>query len=603
MATYETNVNNNNVYEEDVDNSSETSKDNYSSSASSFVDESKKINFEDNKEVRNLSSSKRKKRNSFISMFNPKKDDKEKEEKEKHSEGLVRSLSGIFNKDKDNNKRNNTVEKQVRPTSRTSSNSDASKHGHGYIFFSDDDEKPENDTTSKKGTKSRQNSNAENLEKDKSSKKVKRISVNLGKFFENKSSPKPQDIFENSFLEPGETMIKSPKKVHGNKNSNNDINKNSNNNNNNNNNDNNNVESPQIGNGTDNVNNHFSPIKSTDDSPVDDVQSTISSTQQSSFDDQEISSNNNVNNKHESEYNSGSPTTPITPRLIVTPIEPQSAPFEFITHNSNKLEFEDEKEDQVDQNNAFNSIIGSKPYEGKSVPLTISTKNIKPNSITNTIEQQSDSNNTKTLQELEEINKSLNNVKEQLEAKVAEKDVQITKFNSMEHIMQQQIDLSKRMTETMQRLESKVNVQKDEVDGTSVSKMFEETIKRLETKIDRQNDEIINLKSIVGQLSGGSQQLLLTNGDGSRLRITQGENQNLIIAQQGALIQASQSQSPQIYSKGTLVSTLVVNPLYNTITVSASIATSVLYAVYVRPVVGLVSVLRDGISTNYETTD
>ncbi|PKK69463.1 hypothetical protein RhiirC2_748377 [Rhizophagus irregularis] len=173
----------------------------------------------------------------------------------------------------------------------------------------------------------------------------------------------------------------------------------------------------------------------------------------------------------------------------------------------------------------------------------------------------------------------------------------------MEHIMQQQIDLSKRMTETMQRLESKVNVQKDEVDGTSVSKMFEETINRLETKIDRQNDEIINLKSIVGQLSGGSQQLLLTNGDGSRLRITQGENQNLIIAQQGALIQASQSQSPQIYSKGTLVSTLVVNPLYNTITVSASIATSVLYAVYVRPVVGLVSVLRDGISTNYETTD
>ncbi|RGB29868.1 hypothetical protein C1646_818267 [Rhizophagus diaphanus] len=509
MATYETNINNNNVYEEDVDNSSETSKENYSSSASSFVDESKKINFEDSKEGRNLSSSKRKKRNSFISMFNPKKDD----EKEKHSEGLVRTLSGIFNKDKDNNKRNNTVEseKQVRPTSRTSSNSDASKHGHGYIFFSDDDEKPENDTTLKKGTKYRQNSNAENLEKDKSSKKAKRISVNLGKFFDNKSSPKPQDIFENSFLEPAETM---PKK---NKNSN-DINKNSNNNNNNNN-DNDNVESPQIGNGTDNVNNHFPP-KSTDDSPVDDVQSTISSTQQSSFDDQEISSNNNVNNKHESEYNSGSPTTPITPRLIVTPTEPESAPFEFITKNSNKVEFEefeDEKDDQVDQNNAVNSIIRSKPYEGKErnyVPLTISTNNIKPNSITNTIEQQGNgygSNNTKTLQELEEINKSLNNVKEQLEAKVAEKDVQINKFNSMENIMQQQIDLSKRMTETMQRLESKVNVQKDEVDGTSVSKMFEETIKRLETKIDRQNDEIINLKSIVGQLCEWGKSTIIVN--------------------------------------------------------------------------------------------
>jgi hypothetical protein len=104
------------------------------------------------------------------------------------------------------------------------------------------------------------------------------------------------------------------------------------------------------------------------------------------------------------------------------------------------------------------------------------------------------------LQELEEINKSLNNVKEQLEAKVAEQDIQITKFNSMEHIMKQQIDLSKRMTETMQRLESKVNVQKDEVDGTSVSKIFEDTIKRLESKIDRQNNEIILLKSVVGQL-------------------------------------------------------------------------------------------------------
>ncbi|CAB5395029.1 unnamed protein product [Rhizophagus irregularis] len=50
--------------------------------------------------------------------------------------------------------------------------------------------------------------------------------------------------------------------------------------------------------------------------------------------------------------------------------EPESAPFEFtadITNNSNnrnQVEFEDEKEDQIDQNNAVNSIIGSKSYEG-----------------------------------------------------------------------------------------------------------------------------------------------------------------------------------------------------------------------------------------------
>ena len=105
------------------------------------------------------------------------------------------------------------------------------------------------------------------------------------------------------------------------------------------------------------------------------------------------------------------------------------------------------------------------------------------------------------MQEFEDINKSLNNVKEQLEAKVAEQNSQITKFDhSMEQIMQQQIDLSKRMSETMQRLESKANnVQKDELDSTSIT-MFEDTIKRLESKIDRQNDELIRLKSVVGQL-------------------------------------------------------------------------------------------------------
>ncbi|RIA85584.1 hypothetical protein C1645_781610 [Glomus cerebriforme] len=527
----------------------------------------------------------------------------------------------------------------------TSKKGRTSKNRRSFIFFSDDDEKPEVDTTSKKGRKSRQNSNTDGLEKDKSSKKGKRISVNIGKilgFDENKSSSKPYNVWEDNFLEPDEPIYspKSPKNsfYSGSPSSlkNKQISNSDNNNNNYNNNNNGDdlikdyVESPQNVHRNNSItsdnDNNNSPNVIIDDSLNDDVQSTNSSTQPSSVDDQDY--NQEIYNKPENEYNSGSPTTP---KLIVTPIEPS---LEFNVEITNKSDDQtriqkdeqDKKEDKVDQNNAANSIIKSDPHEIKRTiqksrnfePLSISTNNIKPNVADDrerkneeTLSDQYGYDNlneqvSKKLQELEEMNKTLSNTKEKLEAKVAEQNGQINKFNSMDQIMQQQIDLSKRMAETIQRLESKANVQKDEFDSTSVSKIFEETIKRLENKIDQQNEELIRLKSVVGQLSGENPQLLLANGNISRLRITQGEDQNLIISQQGeeerALIQTNHSQSPQIYSKSTLVSTLVVNPLYNTITVSASIATSVLYAVYVRPVVGLVSVFRDGIS-NCETAD
>jgi hypothetical protein len=83
----------------------------------------------------------------------------------------------------------------------------------------------------------------------------------------------------------------------------------------------------------------------------------------------------------------------------------------------------------------------------------------------------------------------LENAKAQLESKIAEQNTEISKFNSMEQIMQQQIDLSKRMTETMHRF-----------DSSDVSKVFEDTIQRLEDKIDQQKVELNQLKSIVGQL-------------------------------------------------------------------------------------------------------
>ncbi|CAG8553478.1 16039_t:CDS:2 [Dentiscutata heterogama] len=163
------------------------------------------------------------------------------------------------------------------------------------------------------------------------------------------------------------------------------------------------------------------------------------------------------------------------------------------------------------------------------------------------------------LTSLESTNETLINVKDQLESKVQEQSQQIAKLTSLESVMVRQFEVAERMEETMRRLEAKVNYQKEEFDGLLAGRM-EDTIRQLEYKLNEQSKEVEGLKSIVGQLCSKNSSTSLDSGRAD-----------------------------------TLVNTLVVKPLVNTITVSASIATSVLYAVYVRPVVGLVKVVRHGL--------
>ncbi|RIB04425.1 hypothetical protein C2G38_2048447 [Gigaspora rosea] len=189
-------------------------------------------------------------------------------------------------------------------------------------------------------------------------------------------------------------------------------------------------------------------------------------------------------------------------------------------------------------------------------------------------------------------------VKDQLESKVQEQSQQIAKLNSLESVMVRQFELAERMEETMRRLEAKVNYQKEELDGLLAGRM-EDTIRRLEYKLNEQSKEVEGLKSVVGQFQKTHSQVLIAAEPTFETQLAQlsvtSSLEERAIAQTSSPSTVTEQQPQQIYSQDTLVNTLVVKPLVNTITISASIATSVLYAVYVRPVVGLVKVVRHGL--------
>ncbi|CAG8753530.1 3982_t:CDS:2, partial [Racocetra persica] len=201
------------------------------------------------------------------------------------------------------------------------------------------------------------------------------------------------------------------------------------------------------------------------------------------------------------------------------------------------------------------------------------------------------------LTSLGSANESLTNVKDQLESKVQEQSQQIAKLTSLESVMVRQFELAERMEETMRRLEAKVNYQKEELDGLLAGRM-EDTIRRLENKLNEQSKEVEGLKSVVGVFQKTHPQQILIAAEPTfdtqlaQLSVTSSlEERTLAQTSSPSKMTASITMTEQqTYTKDTLVSTLVVKPLVNTITVSASIATSVLYAVYVRPVVGLVKV-------------
>ncbi|CAG8478641.1 35489_t:CDS:2 [Gigaspora margarita] len=174
----------------------------------------------------------------------------------------------------------------------------------------------------------------------------------------------------------------------------------------------------------------------------------------------------------------------------------------------------------------------------------------------------------KQLESFQVTNETLNNIKNQLESKVDEQPQQNSKLSSLEAIVTHQLELAERMEETMRRLETKVNQQKEELDSLLANRM-EDTVQRLEYKLNEQNKELEGLKQILEQLQMVHPQQLLFEAE----PITLATQQNH-------------------YPRDTLVHTFVVKPLFNTLSISATIATSVLYAIYVRPVVGLVKVVR-----------
>ncbi|CAG8807618.1 35950_t:CDS:2, partial [Racocetra persica] len=103
------------------------------------------------------------------------------------------------------------------------------------------------------------------------------------------------------------------------------------------------------------------------------------------------------------------------------------------------------------------------------------------------------------IEQLQTTNESLNNINSQLESKVDEQSQQISRLSSLESIVIRQLELAERMEETMRRLETKVNQQKEEIDGLMAGRM-EDTIRRLEYKLNEQNKELEGLKMILGQL-------------------------------------------------------------------------------------------------------
>ncbi|CAG8582016.1 3044_t:CDS:2, partial [Scutellospora calospora] len=190
------------------------------------------------------------------------------------------------------------------------------------------------------------------------------------------------------------------------------------------------------------------------------------------------------------------------------------------------------------------------------------------------------------LEELQDTNESLNSVrkqlesivkeqsqqiKNQLESKVDEQSQQISKLSSLESIMTRQLELAERMEETMRRLETKVNQQKEELDGLLAGHM-EVTVRRLEDKLNEQNREVEGLKLVLEQLQmTHPQQLLLAAGPETHCSTT-----STLQLEGGALVQTQASSTEMAIAtqqnhrpRDTLVHTLVVNPLVNTIVFSA----------------------------------
>ncbi|CAG8441457.1 17097_t:CDS:2 [Dentiscutata heterogama] len=258
------------------------------------------------------------------------------------------------------------------------------------------------------------------------------------------------------------------------------------------------------------------------------------------------------------------PKFPATPGFVEEEIK-----HVYLSHN---IEQDRELENNVDQNGQIHRVEETSQILPSLSQVTETQIDITRE--TPQIRQKSLINVRKQLESFKATNESLNNIKNQLESKIDEQSQQNFKLSSLESIMTRQLEMSQRMEETMRRLETKVNQQKEELDGLLAGRM-EDTVRRLEYKLDEQNKELEGLKQILGQLQMAHPQQLLIEAEPA--------NQ---FSSSTAMTIAAQ------HPRDTLVHTFVVKPLVNTIVYSARITTSVMYAVYVRPVVGLVKAVR-----------
>ncbi|CAJ0633614.1 13522_t:CDS:2 [Entrophospora sp. SA101] len=231
------------------------------------------------------------------------------------------------------------------------------------------------------------------------------------------------------------------------------------------------------------------------------------------------------------------------------------------------------------------SSINNNVDDSQTLNIIYSTHNNEDNEIVKNDRKQNDEKLMIVMTgEASNNNKMASNTKK-IDIKNENKIEENSRINTLEAIVLRQLDLAEKMQETMTRLESKVNEQKED---SLVSSQMEDTIRKLENKINEQDVELDGQEN---------QQMMIANEAYNNQDLQTIHRELALFSQTSSTstfsltTQNLHQQQHQVYTKNTLVDTLVVRPLCNTITVSASIATSVIYAVYVRPAVGLFKIL------------
>ncbi|CAH1760158.1 2615_t:CDS:2 [Entrophospora sp. SA101] len=155
------------------------------------------------------------------------------------------------------------------------------------------------------------------------------------------------------------------------------------------------------------------------------------------------------------------------------------------------------------------SSINNNVDDSQTLNIIYSTHNNEDNEIVKNDRKQNDEKLMIVMTgEASNNNKMASNTKK-IDIKNENKIEENSRINTLEAIVLRQLDLAEKMQETMTRLESKVNEQKED---SLVSSQMEDTIRKLENKINEQDVELDGLKMIVGKLCARES----TNDDSQR---------------------------------------------------------------------------------------